>query len=118
MTTAMTAKLTSTQLTDYGALFGDAPILTARAVNTTRLQGDVWQAHRVPGAVGLHGAYARRAARIIALDEDEHRPLMPERFPFWQDRAEYWRVRDIEYVAAHIATDAIERHVETLIRSL
>jgi len=34
------------------------------------------------------------AAWVVALLEVEHRPLMNERFPTWEDRIEYWHIDD------------------------
>src|SRR5262245_32985736 len=34
------------------------------------------------------------ADRIVALKDDEHRPLLVERFPPWADKVEYWHVHD------------------------
>ena len=35
-----------------------------------------------------------RATRVIVLDEKEHRPMMRQRFPNWEQRVEYWRFED------------------------
>jgi protein-tyrosine phosphatase len=58
------------------------------------------------------------AHRIVALDEDEHRPLILERFPAFDRRAEYWRVPDIEILAADVALANIAERVEALIAQL
>lgn len=58
------------------------------------------------------------AARIIALDETEHRPLLAERFPAWQERVEYWQVRDIPWTTPPQALAAIEQQTRALVHSL
>jgi protein-tyrosine phosphatase len=58
------------------------------------------------------------ADRVVALDEDEHRPLMVERFPSWEPRIEYWQVRDIEFLAPDVALAGIERQVKALLSRL
>src|ERR1700730_9790807 len=35
-----------------------------------------------------------RADLIIALKQEEHRPLLQERFPGWEERAEFWHIDD------------------------
>ena len=32
--------------------------------------------------------------RIIALNEEDHRPIIEDRFAFWSNRIEYWNVPD------------------------
>jgi protein-tyrosine phosphatase len=56
--------------------------------------------------------------KVIAIDEDEHRPLMTERFPEWVDNIEYWLVHDIDKTAADEALAQIELKVTQLIDSL
>ena len=65
------------------------------------------------GAVDLQTAH-----RIIALNEPEHRPLVRERFPEWEQRMQFWQVRDVEFVAPEVALAAIEQHVDILLGAL
>jgi translation initiation factor 1 len=53
------------------------------------------------------------AARIVALKETEHRPMLQERFPAWMDKVEYWDVDDALGVL-----DLIDREVMGLIARL
>jgi protein-tyrosine phosphatase len=57
----------------------------------------------------------KAADRIVALKESEHRPLMVERFPGWEHRAEYWQVDDVEVVPPDIALSCIEREIEAML---
>ncbi|HJT76694.1 MAG TPA: hypothetical protein VJ739_05785, partial [Gemmataceae bacterium] len=54
-----------------------------------------------------------RARRVIALSDDEHRPLLGERFPAFMQKAEYWRVAD-----APEALALIEREIRGLVARL
>ena len=53
--------------------------------------------------------------RVIALDEEEHRPLMHERHCSWENRIEYLQVHDLDRTEPGEALDAIVLHVEELI---
>jgi protein-tyrosine phosphatase len=55
---------------------------------------------------------------IIALDEEEHRPMMRERFPAWEDKIEYWLVHDLDQWEAEITLITIERNVSQLVMKL
>jgi predicted translation initiation factor SUI1 len=50
------------------------------------------------------------AARIIALKEVEHLPLLQERFPAWTETVEFWHIDD-----APGATPLIEKEIMTLV---
>jgi protein-tyrosine-phosphatase len=43
-----------------------------------------------------------QAARVVALREVEHRPLLLERFPGWAEKVEYWHVDDAPGVLAQV----------------
>lgn len=60
----------------------------------------------------------KRADRIIAIKESEHRPVIEGRFPGWESRIEYWHVSDIDQTAAGEAMDVIESRVRTLVSQL
>ncbi|MGH7869924.1 MAG: low molecular weight phosphatase family protein [Candidatus Dormibacteraceae bacterium] len=55
---------------------------------------------------------------IIALKEAEHRALMRQHFPDWEDRITYWHVHDLDQAPAHIALVEIETLVRALIARL
>ena len=50
-----------------------------------------------------------RAARVVALKEAEHRPLLRALFPAWEDRVEYWHVHDVDVGPPDVAVAEIER---------
>jgi protein-tyrosine phosphatase len=58
------------------------------------------------------------AAKIIAVDESEHRPLMLERFPKWTDAIEYWLVHDVGHTPVDEALQQIEDHIQQLIEQI
>jgi len=51
-----------------------------------------------------------KAHRIVALKQDEHLPLLQERFPAWAEKVEFWHVDD-----APEALGLIEREVMGLV---
>jgi protein-tyrosine phosphatase len=60
----------------------------------------------------------READLVVALKEEEHRPLLEERFPAWTERVEYWQVHDLDQATASAGLAEIERQVEALLRRL
>ena len=50
------------------------------------------------------------ADRVVALNRDEHLPLLLERFPAWAEKVEYWQVDDAPEALARI-----EREVMALV---
>ena len=61
-----------------------------------------------------------QASRIILLDEPEHRPMMREKFPDWEDheRVTYWKVLDVPPSEDFHPMDAIEPLVVGLVEEL
>lgn len=55
---------------------------------------------------------------IIALDETEHRPMVVDRFPHWEERFRFWGVADAPFTAPADALPAIERLVLELVEEL
>jgi protein-tyrosine phosphatase len=55
------------------------------------------------------------AAHIVAVKENEHRPMLARRFPHWVDRVEYWRVDDIEDCHPDDALALLEFEVSRLL---
>ncbi|HIK28418.1 MAG: low molecular weight phosphatase family protein [Oscillatoriaceae bacterium SKW80] len=58
------------------------------------------------------------ADQIIALNESEHRPLIRERFPNWEDVIKYWQINDINKTPVEEALSDIEQQVKRLISIL
>lgn len=55
---------------------------------------------------------------VIALKEAEHRPLLQQRFPGWEDRVEYWHVHDLDQSGPSEALGDIALSVARLVASL
>src|SRR5579871_2041843 len=68
--------------------------------------------------LSLQTAELERAARIVALYEPEHRPLLRRRFPVWVEWVEYWHVPDLDKATADVALAEIERLIRSLIERL
>jgi protein-tyrosine phosphatase len=60
----------------------------------------------------------QQADVVIALKEEEHRPLVEERFPRWADKVVYWRVEDVGQAPVVESLAEIERQVRRLIDCL
>jgi len=60
----------------------------------------------------------RNANLIIALDEEEHRAMIQDRYPDWVDRVEYWNVMDLWATSPDEALPTIEGKVLQLIARL
>ena len=48
-----------------------------------------------------------RADRIVALKQDEHLPLLQERFPAWAEKVEFWHVDDAPEVLGLIEQEVM-----------
>lgn len=55
---------------------------------------------------------------VIALKEAEHRPMLAERFPGWQERVEYWQVDDIDCAPPEQTLSKLEGLVKVLLERL
>ncbi len=72
--------------------------------------------HRFP--VQLTEDDLQNADLIIALDSDEHRPMIVRLFPRWLEKIELWQVPDVHLVASDVALPKIKIEVEDLIARL
>ena len=61
--------------------------------------------------VALTEGDLRRASKIVALKEAEHRPLMRRLFPSWEARVEYWGIDDIDGASPAEALPRLEAQV-------
>ena len=71
---------------------------------------------RYPAQVGEDELAA--AAQVIAVKEAEHRPLLAERFPGWEERVRYWHVHDLDKASAEEALGALDGLVTGLVDEL
>lgn len=55
---------------------------------------------------------------IVALKEDEHRPLLAERHPGWESRARYWHIDDVGLADPEEALAELDELIDELIEEL
>src|SRR5947207_3050829 len=67
---------------------------------------------RVPAQVTLEDL--GEADRIVALKQDEHLPLVLERYPTWAEKVEFWHVDDAPGVLPEIEQNVTELVVRML----
>ncbi len=53
------------------------------------------------------------ADHVIALKEAEHRPLMRQHFPDWENRITYWHVHDLDQAPSELSLAEIDTLVRT-----
>lgn len=73
-------------------------------------------AQRMPAACTVDALQA--SDLVVAVKEAEHRALLAERFPGWEDRVTYWHVHDIDAAHPDAALAELKAHVEVLVQSL
>ena len=74
--------------------------------------------HTAPDRRQLCEADLAESHVIVALKEEEHRPMFRKLFPAWEDRVVFWDVGDQPEVKPDEGLAAIERHVLGLIERL
>jgi protein-tyrosine phosphatase len=97
-------------------VFNVGPISPATAIALTKMGIPLSTPIRMPRDLCENDL--RSSARIIALKEAEHRPMMADRFPAWPDRIEYWHIDDLDQLSASQALAQIEQHVRKIIDQL
>ncbi|MDF1813284.1 MAG: low molecular weight phosphatase family protein [Verrucomicrobiales bacterium] len=55
-----------------------------------------------------------KASLVVAVYEDEHRPMVAEQFPVWEERVMYWKVPDIDITDPGEALPALDEEVRDL----
>ena len=60
----------------------------------------------------------KRASRVIAVKEAEHRSMMVTKFPGWEDRVEYWHIHDLDVALPVETLQVLRQHVDQLIKQL
>jgi protein-tyrosine phosphatase len=97
-------------------VFNIGPISPATAIGLTKMGIPLRKPIRFPR--DLSEADLESSARVIALKEAEHRPMMTERFPAWPDKIEYWHIDDLDQLSASQALAQIEQLVHEMIEQL
>lgn len=88
--------------------------------HTTRRMAERGIPRDMTGAepVQVQEADFKRALRVIALKETEHRPYMARLHPAWEKRITYWEISDLDAATADDALAAIEAEVSALVAEL
>lgn len=76
----------------------------------------VWGKDRYPK--GLEDQEIARFDLIIAMDEQEHAPMVESRPTLKKSGIRFWNVRDLQFESAEPSIDRCERLVEDLIEEL
>ncbi len=93
---------------------GDLSIYTLRAL----AEREIDRSHTGPTRVSLLADDLSAADLVIALDENEHRPMVARGFAEWETTVRYWDVCDVPYSTPEVALPCIEGYVLTLLDEL
>ncbi len=97
--------------------WGDVGTISHFTVDALHSRGiPIADDHRDPQA--LTRADLANAALVVAVKEQEHRPLMAEQFADWADRVEYWDVDDLDCAGPDVALPYLEDRVRRLVARL
>lgn len=94
---------------------GQGPI-SEFTVDRLRTQGIPLDAERFP--IPLSQSDLETADLVVAVKEAEHRPMMREQFPAWEDRIQYWHIDDLDCATPDEALPLCQARVETLVERL
>ena len=97
-------------------LAGPGPISPYTVARVAELGIDCEDLRRMPAECAPRDL--AHADLVIALKEDEHRPMLADRFTGWEDRVTYWHVHDIDVAKPEDALAEIEQLVGDLVRDL
>lgn len=95
-------------------LVADFPDLLSPHTVTRLAQLRIPEEFTSPRPVQCSNEDLATASVIVALKEAEHRPMLEELHPGWEDRVRYWHVHDVDFSAP---TQALPE-IETLVGSL
>lgn len=90
--------------------------LSSYTVEACKARGLTFDPQRGPQV--LCEADLLAAQRIIAMKAAEHRAMMRERFPAWENRIEYWDIHDIDAASPAEALPVLEQAVGQLVSEL
>ncbi len=74
--------------------------------------------HTAPGRAALTEEDLASSEIIIALKDDEHRPMIRDQFPDWENRITFWDIADQPEQRPNEGLAATEKMVEALIAEL
>ncbi|MGE0761193.1 MAG: low molecular weight phosphatase family protein [Pirellulaceae bacterium] len=58
------------------------------------------------------------ADHVVAVKEQEHRPLITRHFPQWLNRVEFWQVHDLDCCGPEDTIPHLDREVDRLVKRL
>jgi protein-tyrosine phosphatase len=94
---------------------GEGPI-SEFTIDRLREQGIPLDAERFP--IPLSEADLESADLVVAVKEAEHRPMMRQQFPAWEDRIQYWHVDDLDCATPDEALPVCQKCVQSLVERL
>lgn len=56
-----------------------------------------------------------KAVQVIAMCEREHRPMIADLFPNYENLVDYWNIEDLPLLSIHCAFEKIQQHVNILL---
>ena len=71
-----------------------------------------------PAASQLTEVDLEKADLLIALSDEEHRPLIDQMYPEWVDRITYWEIPDMDVLAPSEALPMVEEKVMNLLEEI
>ena len=74
--------------------------------------------HTGPIRVQISEQDLRAADLVIALKDAEHRPMVRELFPAWEEKIVFWDVSDMPHIWPEEALPVIQQRVEELVLEL
>lgn len=89
---------------------------TLAALHLAGIEPPQADAERYPVQVSTHELAA--ANRVVALKEAEHRPLLAEGYPGWENQVIYWHIHDLDQASADHALGEIADLVQGLVAGL
>ena len=72
--------------------------------------------HRQPEQLTLDDL--TKSELVVALKEAEHRAMMTDLFPEWEDVVEYWHIHDLDCAEPEESLPILENHVQDLVDRL
>lgn len=97
---------------DMAGLVGSVSKYTIAALESRGIHLDT----RMP--IPLTCGDLQRSNLIVALKDEEHRPMIDANFPGWSARAVFWNIHDIDRAQPEVALEEIETNVRRLIAQM
>jgi len=113
---SLTWRADSRALSDPPSVNNPGPMSAGALAELARLGIVARGAQRRPRAV--HEEELALYERVIALDRDEHRPIVLRSFPAHAERVEYWDIGDVWKEEPRTAMKRLVQHLELLLIDL